>query len=97
MRRDTRAQAYGLLGAAYENGAHWSDAAGAYETAVRQALYPFLKAQYLSDAARSWLAVRDTAKALADYRTIVSGIDSTPSRVEAEVRVGELTNGAGLR
>ncbi|HUK22599.1 MAG TPA: tetratricopeptide repeat protein [Gemmatimonadales bacterium] len=96
MRRDTRAQAYGLLGAASENAGHWSDAAGAYEQAAQRAPYPFLKAQYLSDAARSWLAVKDTAKALADYRTIISGMDSTTNRIEAEVRVGELTGGAGL-
>ena len=95
--RDVRAQAYGLLGGAYENGGHASEAAGAYEAAARQAPYAFLKAQYLSDAARSWLAVRDTTKALADYRTIISGIDSTNTRVEALVRVGELTRGAGGR
>ncbi|HUL50218.1 MAG TPA: tetratricopeptide repeat protein [Gemmatimonadales bacterium] len=97
MRRDTRAQAYGLLGAAQENAGHWSDAAGSYEAAAQRAPYAFLKAQYLSDAARSWLVVKDTAKALADYRTIISGMDSTSNRVEAEVRVGELTKGSGVR
>jgi len=93
--QDYRAQAYGLLGAAYENAAHPKEAAGAYEDAAAHALYPFLKAQYLSDAGRTWLASGDSAKALADYRTIVSGMDSTNVVVEAKVRIGELTRGAG--
>ena len=91
-----RAQVYGLLGAGYENAGHFQEAAGAYELAARHAEYAFLKAQYLSDAARGWVAVGDTAKALADYRTITSKMDSTTSIVEAQVRIGELTRGAGI-
>jgi tetratricopeptide (TPR) repeat protein len=94
--RDFRAQAYGLLGAGYENAGQFRDAANTYELAAGSAEYPFLRAQYLSDAARGWVAVGDTAKALADYRTITSKMDSTSSVVEAEVRIGELTRGAGL-
>ena len=48
-----RAQAYGLLGVAYENAGQYKEAAEAYETAVPFAEYAFLKAQYLSDAGRS--------------------------------------------
>ena len=91
-----RAQAYGLLGAGYENAGHFKEAAGAYELAARHAEYAFLRAQYLSDAGRTWVTAGDTAKALADYRTIASKMDSTASVAEAEVRIGELTRGAAI-
>ena len=94
--RDYTAQAYGLLGAAYENAGYPADAAAAYEEAGRRAQYAFLKAQYLSDAGRARLAAGDTATALSDYRSIVSGTDSTPTVTEAKVRIGELTKGAGV-
>jgi len=89
-----RAQAYGLLGAAYENAARWREAAQAYEDGAAQARYPFLRAQYLSDAARVSILLGDTARALTAYRTITSKMDSTPSVFEARVRIGELTRGA---
>jgi len=95
--RDFAAPAYGLLGAAYEDVGHPADAAGAYEEAARRAEFAFLKAQYLSDAGRCWTAAGDTTKALADYRTIVSGMDSTLAIPEAKVRIGELTRGAGVK
>jgi tetratricopeptide (TPR) repeat protein len=90
-----RAQTYGLLGAAYENALRPRDAATAYEAAAAAALYPFLRAQFLSDAGRAWLAAGDTAKALAAYQTIVAKLDSTSAAGEAKVRVGELTKGSG--
>jgi tetratricopeptide (TPR) repeat protein len=92
-----RAQAYGLLGGGYENAARFKEAGEAYETAASHALYAFLKAQYLSDAGRAWVAFGDTSKALGAYRTITSQMDSTVSIAEAEVRIGELTKGAGVR
>jgi tetratricopeptide (TPR) repeat protein len=92
-----RAQAYGLLGAAQENAGHVKEAAEAYELAARYAEHAFLKAQYLSDAARAWVTVGDTTRALGAYRTITSQMDSTAGVVEAEVRIGELTRGAGVR
>ena len=92
-----RAQAYGLLGAAYENAARFKDAAEAYEVAASKAEYAFLQAQYLSDAGRAWVAIGDTAKALGAYRTITTKMDSTVSSAEAEVRIGELTKGKGVR
>jgi tetratricopeptide (TPR) repeat protein len=92
--RDYQAQAYGLLGAAYENGRQWKDAAAAYEEAARVARYPFLRAQALSDAGRVWVAAGDTSRALAAYRTIASGMDSTGTVAEARVRIGELTKGS---
>ena len=93
--RDYAAQAFGLLGAAYENAGHPAEAAAAYEEAAQRAQYAFLKAQYLSDAGRARAAAGDTAKALGDYRAIISGMDSTASMTEAKVRIGELTKGAG--
>ena len=89
-----RAQAYGLLGAAYENASRLTDAAPAYQAAANAALYPFLRAQFLSDAGRAWLAAGDTAKALACYRTIAEQLDSTTAAGEAKVRLGELTKGS---
>ena len=93
--KDFRAQVYGLLGAAYENAVKPKDAATAYEQAAAAAQYPFLRAQFLSDAGRAWLATGDTAKALAAYRTIAQQLDSTSAAGEAKVRIGELTKGAG--
>ena len=93
--KDFRAQAYGLLGAAYENALKPKDAATAYGQAAGAAQYPFLRAQFLDDAGRAWIAAADTAKALAAYRTIVQQLDSTSAVGEAKVRIGELTKGAG--
>jgi tetratricopeptide (TPR) repeat protein len=93
--KDFRAQAYGLLGAAYENALKPKDAAAAYEQAATAAQYPFLRAQFLSDAGRAWLAAGDSAKAVAAYRTIAQQLDSTSAAGEAKVRIGELTKGAG--
>lgn len=88
-----QSQAYGLLGAAFENAARPKDAAGAYQSAADEAQYPFLRAQFLSDAGRAWVAAGDTAKALAAYRTITQRLDSTSAAGEAKVRIGELTKG----
>jgi len=90
-----RAQSYALLGAAYENALRPKEAATAYETAAAAALYPFLRAQFLSDAGRAWVAAGDTAKALAVYRTIAEKLDSTTAAGEVKVRLGELTKGGG--
>ena len=91
---DYRAQAYGLLGAAYENVQHPKEAAEAYEQAAKEARMPFARAQYLSDAGRSWLSARDTSRAIAEYQEIVSRLDSTGSAFEAKVRLGELQSAA---
>jgi tetratricopeptide (TPR) repeat protein len=90
-----RSQTYGLLGAAYEDALRPKDAATAYESAAAAALYPFLRAQFLSDAGRAWLAAGDTAKAVAAYRTIAAKLDSSNAAGEAKVRIGELTKGGG--
>ena len=96
--KDFRAQAYGLLGAALENALKPQDAAAAYEQAAAAAAqFPFLRAQFLSDAGRAWVAAGDTARALAAYRSIVASGDSTGAAMEAKVRIGELTRGADSR
>ncbi len=92
--RDFRAQAYGLLAAAYENVARPREAADSYEQAAAAAQMPFLRAQFLSDAGRAWTEAGDTAKAIAAYQQIVTKLDSTNTVGEAKVRLGELTRGA---
>ncbi len=89
-----RAQAYGLLGAAYDNVDHPKEAAEAYDQAAAAAQMDFLRAQFLSDAGRAWVAAGDTTKAIGAYQTIVSKYDSLGTAVEAKVRLGELTRGA---
>ena len=93
---DYRSQAYGLLGAAYENLAHPKEAADAYEQASRAARMPFERAQFLSDAGRAWLAAGDTSRAVAAYQEIATKLDSTNTAFEAKVRLGEL-QGGGLK
>lgn len=88
-----KAQAYALLGAAYENLAHPREAGEAYEEAARNARMPFLRAGFLSDAGRAWLAAGDTAHARSLYQEIVTKLDSTPAVFEAKARLGELTKG----
>ena len=89
-----RAQAYGLLGAAYDNVAHPQEAAQAYEQAAAASQMDFLRAQFLSDAGRAWVAAGDTSKAITAYQSIVTRFDSLGTAVEAKVRLGELTRGA---
>jgi tetratricopeptide (TPR) repeat protein len=89
-----RAQAFGLLGAAYENLGKAKEAAEAYEAGAARARLDFLKAQMLSDAGRAWTAAGDTAKAVAAYRRIVNELPKSSSVTEAKVRLGELTKGA---
>lgn len=89
-----RAQALGLLGAAYDNVGHPREAAEAYEQAAAAAQMDFLRAQFLSDAGRAWVAAGDTAKGVAVYQSIVSRYDSLGTATEAKVRLGELTRGA---
>ncbi len=94
--REYRAQAYGLLAVAFENAGKLTDAAQAYEQASGGAELDFLKAQFLSDAARTWLAAGDTSRAISTYRRVVKDLDSTTAAREATIRLGELTKGAAL-
>ncbi len=85
-----QAQAYGLLGAAYENIGRSKEAADAYQQAASAAPLPFLRGQFLSDAGRTWLAAGDTARAKAAYLEIVAKLDSSSAAFEAKERLGEL-------
>ena len=88
-----RAQAYGLLGAAYENMGKPRDAGEAYENGSAAARLDFLKAQMLSEAARAWTNAGDTTKAVAAYRRILKEFAKEGIAGEAKVRLGELTKG----
>jgi len=88
-----RAQAYGLLGAAYENLGRPREAAEAYQTGAERARMDFLRAQMLSDAGRAWAAAGDTAKAVVAYKRIVTELPKEAAVTEARVRLGELTKG----
>lgn len=92
--KDYRAQAYGLLGAAYENLGHPKEAAQAYLDAAGQSEFPFLRGQYLSDAGRALVAAGDTSRAMEVYGRIVREMRETGAATEAKVRLGELTKGA---
>jgi tetratricopeptide (TPR) repeat protein len=95
--RAFQAQAYGLLGAAYENLGRSREAAEAFQAGAERARLDFLKAQMLSDAGRAWAAAGDTAKAVVAYRRIVDELSKEPAVTEAKVRLGELTRGAVAR
>jgi len=91
-----RAQAFGLLGASYENAGQPGRAAEAFEQAARSADLPSMQAQFLSDAGRAWTAAADTEKAVAAYQRIVRDLSKTAGVAEATVRLGELTKGAAV-
>jgi tetratricopeptide (TPR) repeat protein len=88
-----RAQAYGLLGAAYEDLGQPRAAGEAYENASAAARLDFLKAQMLSEAGRAWTNAGDTTRAVASYRRIVKEFAKEGIAGEAKVRLGELTKG----
>src|SRR5256712_9785548 len=88
-----QAQAYGLLGAAYENAARAKDAAEAYQRAAETARLPFLRSQFLSDAGRAWVAAGDTSRALAAYRAILQGSDTAGAAGAAQARTGGVKRG----
>ncbi|HWA59629.1 MAG TPA: tetratricopeptide repeat protein [Gemmatimonadales bacterium] len=89
-----RGPAYGLLGRAYENSKRPGEAAAAYESASKAAEFDYLKADLLLDAARAWVNAGQKDKAVAAYRSVIKDYPQTSSRVEAQVRLAELTGGA---
>ena len=89
-----RAQAYSLLGAAYENMGRTREAGDAYEKGSTAARLDFLKAQLLADAGRAWTTAGDTARAVANYRRIVQEFSKEAAATEAKVRLAELTKGS---
>ena len=88
-----KAQAYGLLGASYEDLGRPREAAEAYLEGAEAARMDFLKGQMLSDAGRTWTSAGDTVKAVSAYRRIVQELPKEGVATEAKVRLGELTKG----
>lgn len=88
-----RAPAYGLLGRALENAKRPGEAAEAYRNASESAEFDYLKADLLLDAARAYIVAGQKDKAVETYRTVIRDFAQTSSRVEAEVRLAELTGG----
>jgi tetratricopeptide (TPR) repeat protein len=91
--RAYRPQAYGLLGASYENLGRFREAGEAYENGAGAARLDFQKAQMLADAGRAWTAAADTTRAVAVYQRIVKELPNAGAVTEAKVRLGELTKG----
>jgi TolA-binding protein len=89
-----RSPAYGLLGRALENAKRPGEAAAAYENASKAAEFDYLKADLLLDAARAYANAGQKDKAAEAYRTVMKDFPKTASKIEAEVRLAELTAGA---
>lgn len=89
-----KSPAYGLLGRAFENSKRPGEAATAYENAAKIAEYDYLKADLMLDAARAYSDAGQKDKAIAIYRGVMKDYPKTSSKVEAEVRLAELTGGA---
>lgn len=82
--------AYGLLGGGLENQSKFAEAARAYRSAADAADLGFLKAQYLIDAGRAFVAAKDTASAKAALGEVLSKYGELSQSAEARVRMGEI-------
>jgi tetratricopeptide (TPR) repeat protein len=91
--RAYRSQAYGLLGAAFENLGRFRDAGETYENGAAAARLDFQRAQMLSDAGRAWTSAADTTRAVQVYQRIVKELPNEGAVTEAKVRLGELRKG----
>lgn len=89
-----RAPAYGLLGRALENAKRPGEAARAYENASSAAEFDYLKADLKLDAARAYANAGQKDKAVEAYRSVVKDFAQTSAKIEAEIRLAELTAGA---
>ena len=89
-----RAQAYGLLGGAFENMGRFREAGFAYEDGSAAARLDFMKAQFLADAGRAWTVAGDTARAVTTFQRILKDFPKEGAATEAKVRLGELTKGS---
>ncbi|MDZ4863472.1 MAG: tetratricopeptide repeat protein [Gemmatimonadota bacterium] len=86
-----RAPAYGLLGRALENAKRPGEAADAYGKASGTADVDYLRADYLLDAARAWMAAGEREKAIASYQRVTKDFPKTAANTEADIRLAELT------
>ena len=85
--------AHGLLGAALENVGRPAEAGDAYKNASEVAPVDYLKAEYLLQAGRAYVAAGKQAEAEAAYRSIIEKYSKTGPFVEAQVRLAEITKG----
>ncbi len=91
--REFVAPASGLLGAALENSKRPQEAGAAYEAASKAADVDYLKAQYLVQAARAYVAAGMTAEAIRTLQIVGKDFPDTPAFSESQVRLAELTKG----
>ena len=87
------AQAHVLHGVALENLGQHAEAAQAYEQASQTADMDFAKAEALLGAARAHRNAGNMEGAATALRTILDQYGETPSAAEAQVRLGEVTQG----
>jgi tetratricopeptide (TPR) repeat protein len=85
--------AHGLLGAALENVNRPGEAAQAFVDGSQLADVDYLKAEYLLEAGRAYLAAGEPEQAKEVYERIVTDYSETPSYTEAQVRLGEVLRG----
>lgn len=88
------APANGMLAAALENAGRPADAAESYRRASEVADVEYLKAEYLIQAGRAYLAAGKRAEAEAAYRAVIRDYPKSASITEAKVRLAEMTGGA---
>lgn len=93
-RGEEGAAANNLLGAALENVAKPADAAQAYLTGADQTSDKALQAELLLNAGRAFVAAGKKDEAIKAYRRILDKLPDEASKVEANVRLAELTKGS---
>jgi TolA-binding protein len=81
------------LGAALENVGRPTEAGDAYKNASEAAPVDYLKAEYLLQAGRAYVAGGKRTDGEAAYRSIIEKYSKTAPFVEAQVRLAELTKG----
>lgn len=85
--------AHGLLGAALENVRRPGEAAQAFVEGSELADVDYLKADYLLEAGRAYMAAGEPDRAKEVYGKIITDYSETPSYTEAQVRLGEVLKG----
>jgi TolA-binding protein len=88
-----QAPGYGLLGRALENSSRPEEAAKAFLSASKAADSDYLRAEYLIDAGRAFTNAGKKDDAIGAYRQVLKEYPKTSAKVEAEVRLAELTQG----
>ena len=89
-RRQFRASAYSLLGAALEQSGNFADAAQAYLQGADGPGYELLLAELLMDAGRAFVLAGDTTAAVSAFQRVLTDFEEPPRAVEARLRLAEL-------